>query len=89
MTVLADTMFHPESRVTRASFFFIVQRIRQMNSRDDKGCEDLFPGGFDGILHLQLEALQEKRPVDDAFISGMEAVSIMNELKQDWQIPHG
>jgi tetratricopeptide (TPR) repeat protein len=89
MAILPDSLFHPESRVTRAAFFFIVQRIRQLNSLDDSGFEDLFPDGFDGILRLQLEVLQEKRPGDDVFISGMDAVSVLNELKQNWEIPHG
>lgn len=89
MAVLPDSMFHPEAKVTKAAFFFIVQRIRQMFSLEGGGIEESFPDGFDEILRTQLDVLEEKRPGDDAYISGREAVSTLDRLKQDWDIPHG
>jgi tetratricopeptide (TPR) repeat protein len=89
MVALPDSMFHPDAKVTRASFYFTVQRIRQLYVLNDDGAENLFPGGFDTILRSQLDVLQERRPEEDAYISGREAVSVLDRLKQGWNIPHG
>jgi hypothetical protein len=89
MLALPDTMFHPDEKVTRAAFYFIVQRIRKLPALDGGGSEDPFPDGFDPILQSQLEALQGRRPEEEVYISGSEAVSVLNRLKQGWDIPHG
>jgi tetratricopeptide (TPR) repeat protein len=89
LKAMPDSLFHPEARVTKASFFFIVQHIRRLYSLDDVENEDLFPDGFNGILRVQLDALRRERPGNDAYITGWEAVSILNKLKQDWGPPHG
>jgi tetratricopeptide (TPR) repeat protein len=89
MVALPDSLFHPDAKVTKAAFYFIVQRIRQSYSWVGSEDEELFPNGFEALLRSQLEVLQEKRPEADAYISGSEAVSVLNRLKKEWDIPHG
>jgi tetratricopeptide (TPR) repeat protein len=89
MVALPDSMFHPNEKVTQAAFYFIVHRIRRWVAWNDSGAEGLFPNGFDAILRSQLEVLREERPEKDAYISGREAVSVLDRLKQGWDIPHG
>lgn len=89
MDVLPDSMFHPEAKVTKASFYFIVQRIRRTASLNDQDGDDPFPGGFEAILRMQLDVLRDEQPAGGADLSGQEAVSVLDRLKQGWTIPHG
>ncbi|MFH1756358.1 MAG: S-layer homology domain-containing protein [Candidatus Latescibacterota bacterium] len=84
MNVLADSLFHPEEKVTHASFYFIVQRLTRLPSFGARDMDELFPHGFDSILQLQLGALRGEQPRERVYISGKEAVAVLDKLTRGW-----
>lgn len=78
MRTLPDLLFHPEEKVTRAAFFFIVRRLQVKFAPHEDALEDLFPGGLERILHEQLAANGEE--AKQVYLSGREAVTVLDKL---------
>ncbi len=80
MSVLPDSLFHADEKVTQAAFFFIVSRLRNAIQGDPPTRQSLFPEGFRGIVRRQAQAfLKNGSPV---FISGEDAITILEKLSQ-------
>ncbi len=78
MRILPDSLFHPDEKVTRSAFYFVIRRAEALLPNDHRSQEDLFPGGLEPILQDQLNAM--RRQEERVFISGNEVIAIFERL---------
>jgi hypothetical protein len=78
MGTLPDGRFHPEVRITRMAFFFIVQRIAAAIGAKADLLDDLYPRGIHDAIDPSMDGLDGD--LDAELISGGEALSAMLRL---------